>query len=71
MKKITSTILIIILSLLSLYAVTDVIGSIYLVTRYEHFDLTSSGLIAGKILFTALCLTMNLLLIKIARKKRH
>ena len=69
MKKTISLLLIIFLSLLSLYAVTDIIGSIYLVTRYEHFDLRASGFIAGKIAFTALCLVIIYFLTKITRKK--
>jgi hypothetical protein len=34
MKKIISLFLIVVLSLLSLYAIADIIGSIYLVARY-------------------------------------
>ena len=69
MKKIISLFLIVVLSLLSLYAIADIIGSIYLVARYEEFTLSSSGLIAVKILFTAVCLAFVFILIKIARRK--
>ncbi len=68
MKKVILLCLIILLSLLSLYAVTDIIGSIYLVTRYEHFDLRASGLIAGKVLFTALCSATIFVLVKVMQK---
>lgn len=69
MKKIISLFLIVVLSLLSLYAIADIIGSIYLVARYENFALSSSGIIAGKILFTAVCVAFIFILIKISRRK--
>ncbi|WP_455820031.1 hypothetical protein [Pseudomonas cerasi] len=69
MKKIISLFLIVVLSLLSLYAIADIIGSIYLVARYEKFTISSSGIIAGKTLFTAVCLACVFILIKIARRK--
>lgn len=70
MKKVISLFLILLLSLLSIYAITDIIGSIYLVSRYENVDLSSSGIIAGKILFTAICIGFIFVLAKIARRKR-
>ena len=69
MKKIISLFLIVVLSLLSLYAIADIIGSIYLVARYENFTLSSSGIIAGKILFTSVCVAFIFILIKISRRK--
>ncbi len=69
MKKIISLFLIVVLSLLSLYVIADIIGSIYLVARYENFTLSSSGIIAGKILFTAVCVAFIFILIKISRRK--
>jgi len=69
MKKNISLFLIVVLSLLSLYAIADIIGSIYLVARYENFTLSSSGIIAGKILFTAVCVAFIFILIKISRRK--
>ncbi|MEN4830679.1 hypothetical protein [Pantoea vagans] len=69
MKKIISLFLIVVLSLLSLYAVADIIGSIYLVARYENFTLSSTGIILGKILFTAVCMVFTFILVKKSRKK--
>lgn len=69
MKKIISLFLIVVLSLLSLYAVADIFGSIYLVARYENFTLSSTGIILGKILFTAVCMVFTFILVKKSRKK--
>jgi len=69
MKKIISLFLIVVLSLLSLYAVADIVGSIYLVARYEKFTLSSTGIILGKILFTAVCMVFTFILVKKSRKK--
>lgn len=69
MKKIISLFLIVVLSLLSLYAVADIVGSIYLVARYENFTLSSTGIILGKILFTAVCMVFTFILVKKSRKK--
>lgn len=70
MKRFISLFLIIVLSLLSLYAATDIISSIYLVARYENFNYSSLGLIAGKVLFAAICLVFLFLLIKISRRRQ-
>jgi len=51
MKKTLSIFLAVIFSLLSLYAIVDIIESIYLISRYENFTLSSLGFIAGKTLF--------------------
>ncbi len=68
MKKVISALLILVLSLLSLYSIADIIESIVLVSRYENFNAVSSGIIAGKILFTALCIAIIYILYKTARK---
>lgn len=69
MKKVISLFLIVVLSLLSLYAVADIVGSIYLVARYENFTLSSTGIILGKILFTAVCMVFTFILVNKSRKK--
>ncbi|WP_315312779.1 hypothetical protein [Pantoea vagans] len=68
MKKTISIFLAVIFSLLSLYAIVDIIESIYLISRYENFTLSSLGFIAGKTLFTTVCLVVIFILVKRIRK---
>ncbi|KKB04894.1 hypothetical protein TN98_09280 [Pantoea anthophila] len=69
MKKIIFSFLAILMSLLSLYSITDLIGSLYLISRYEHFNACSLGLIAGKAVFIAVCVTVTFILVKSVRKR--
>ncbi|WP_084690436.1 hypothetical protein [Pantoea anthophila] len=68
-KKIIFSFLAILMSLLSLYSITDLIGSLYLISRYEHFNACSLGLIAGKAVFIAVCVTVTFILVKSVRKR--
>ncbi|NBB56673.1 hypothetical protein GU930_16315 [Pantoea vagans] len=68
MKKIILLFLAVLMSLLSLYSITDIIGSIYLIFRYEHFNAYSLGFIAGKAVFIAVCVAVTFVLGKIVRK---
>ncbi|WP_336748139.1 hypothetical protein [Pantoea vagans] len=68
MKKTISIFLAVIFSLLSLYAIVDIIESIYLISRYKNLTLSSLGFIAGKTLFTTVCLVVIFILVKRIRK---
>ncbi|PEI05702.1 hypothetical protein CRM79_06760 [Pantoea agglomerans] len=68
-KKIILLFLAILMSLLSLYSITDLIGSIYLISRYEHFNSYSLGFIAGKAVFIAVYVAVTFILVKIVRKR--
>ncbi|WP_307743696.1 hypothetical protein [uncultured Pantoea sp.] len=68
-KKIILLFLAILMSLLSLYSITELVGSIYLISRYEHFNACSLGLIAGKAVFIAVCVAVTFILVKIVRKR--
>ncbi|TPV24279.1 hypothetical protein FJW00_12170 [Pantoea anthophila] len=67
-KKIILLFLAILMSLLSLYSITDLVGSLYLISRYEHFIACSLGLIAGKAVFIAVCVAVTFILVKIVRR---
>ncbi|MBK0091588.1 hypothetical protein [Erwinia sp. S59] len=69
MKKVISAFLILVLSLLSLYSIADIIESIVLVSRYENFNAASVGIIAGKVIFSALCIAIIFVLYKTVYKK--
>ncbi|AIR85795.1 MULTISPECIES: hypothetical protein [Pantoea] len=69
MKKVISASLILVLSLLSLYSIADIIESIVLVSRYENFNADSTGIIAGKIIFAALCIAIIFILYKRVHKR--
>lgn len=69
MKKVISAFLILVLSLLSLYSISDIIESIVLVSRYENFNAASSGIIAGKIFFAAFCIAIIFILYKTVHKR--
>jgi len=68
-KKIILLFLAILMSLLSLYSITELVGSIYLISRYEHFNTYSLGLIAGKAVFIAICVAVTFILVKIVRRR--
>jgi len=71
MKKVFSVFLIILLSLISVYAIVDLVSSIYLVARYGSVNACSSGLLAGKALFIAACIAIVIMLNRLIRKKIH
>ncbi|MCL5497928.1 hypothetical protein M5Y49_04415 [Escherichia coli] len=51
MKKVLTLIAMIILLLAGVYALVDIISSLWLVVKYESFNAYSTGALIGKVLF--------------------
>lgn len=68
MKKTFLSLLSVIFLALSIYALFTLASGIWLVARYENFDINASGFLSGELLFTALCLGFYFLIRKAAKK---